>query len=145
MEHHLMTVAAIDDDKRSLKLISAALKQQPVEILTHTDAPAGLQMVLERRPQMVLLDLMMPAMNGLEVLDRIVEAAPETEVILMTGQYTPESAVDAIRRGAGDYITKPINVNVLRRELESSWRRRSKGRRRSSSIPNSSRPTNSKA
>jgi DNA-binding NtrC family response regulator len=71
-------------------------------------------MVLERRPQIVLLDLMMPGMNGLEVLDRIVEAAPETEVILITGQYSPESAVEAIRRGASDYITKPINLNVLR-------------------------------
>ena len=117
MEHHLVTVAAIDDDKRSLDLICAALKQQPVDIFTHTDAPTGLKMVLERRPQIVLLDLMMPAMNGLEVLDRIVEAAPETEVILMTGQYTPESAVDAIRRGAGDYITKPINVNALRERI----------------------------
>ena len=117
MESHLVTVAAIDDDKGSLDLIRSALKQQPVEVLTYTDAIAGLKMVLERRPQIVLLDLMMPAMNGLDVLDRIVEAAPETEVILMTGQYTPESAVDAIRRGAGDYITKPINVNALRERI----------------------------
>lgn len=114
MEQHLVTVAAIDDDKGSLDLIKAALKQQPVEIIVHTDPQAGLKMVLERRPQIVLLDLMMPMMNGLEVLDRIVEAAPETEVILMTGQYSAESAVEAIRRGAGDYITKPINLNLLR-------------------------------
>ena len=114
MESNLVTVAAIDDDKSSLDFIRAALKQQPVEILTHTDADAGLKMVLERRPQIVLLDLMMPAMNGLEVLDRIVEAVPETEVILITGQYSPESAVEAIRRGASDYITKPIDLNVLR-------------------------------
>src|ERR1700730_3652593 len=99
MEQHLVTVVAIDDDKSSLDLIKAALKQQPVEILAHTDADAGLKMVLDRRPQIVLLDLMMPTMNGLEVLDRIVEAAPETEVILITGQYSPESAVEAIRPG----------------------------------------------
>ena len=118
MEPHLVTVAAIDDDKSSLDLIKAALKQQPVEILTHTDADTGLKMVLERRPQIVLLDLMMPKMNGLEVLDRIVEAAPETEVILITGQYSAESAVEAIRRGASDYLTKPINLNVLRERIE---------------------------
>jgi len=88
-----------------------------VEILVHTDADAGLKMVLDRRPQIVLLDLMMPTMNGLEVLDRIVEAAPETEVILVTGQYSAESAVEAIRRGASDYITKPINLNVLRERI----------------------------
>jgi DNA-binding NtrC family response regulator len=114
MEPHLVTVAAIDDDRSSLDFIKAALKQQPVEILTQTDADSGLKMVLDRHPQIVLLDLMMPTMNGLEVLDRIVEAAPETEVILITGQYSPESAVEAIRRGASDYITKPVNVNLLR-------------------------------
>jgi DNA-binding NtrC family response regulator len=114
MESHLVTVAAIDDDKSSLDFIKAALKQQPVEILTQTDSDIGLKMVLKRRPQVVLLDLMMPTMNGLEVLDRIIEAAPETEVILITGQYSPESAVEAIRRGASDYITKPVNVGLLR-------------------------------
>jgi DNA-binding response OmpR family regulator len=87
MEPHLVTVAAIDDDKSSLDFIKAALKQHPVEILTETDAESGLKMVLDRHPQIVLLDLMMPSMNGLEVLDRIVEAAPTTEVILITGQY----------------------------------------------------------
>ncbi|HEX4163943.1 MAG TPA: sigma-54 dependent transcriptional regulator [Bryobacteraceae bacterium] len=114
MEPHLVTVVAIDDDKGSLDFMKAALKQHPVEILTQTDADTGLKMVLDRRPQIVLLDLMMPTMNGLEVLDRIVEAAPETEVILITGQYSAESAVEAIRRGASDYITKPVNVNLLR-------------------------------
>jgi DNA-binding NtrC family response regulator len=117
MEPHLVTVAAIDDDKGSLDFIKAALKQQPVEILTYTEADRGLKMVLERRPQIVLLDLMMPTMNGLEVLDRIVEVTPETEVILITGQYSTESAVEAIRRGASDYITKPINLNVLRERI----------------------------
>jgi DNA-binding NtrC family response regulator len=114
MEKHLVTVAAIDDDKSSLDFIKAALKQHPVEILTQTDAESGLKMVLDRHPQIVLLDLMMPSMNGLEVLDRIVEAAPTTEVILITGQYSAESAVEAIRRGASDYITKPVNLNLLR-------------------------------
>jgi len=114
---HLVTVAAIDDDQGSLNFIRAALKHHPVEILTDTDATTGLKMVLDRRPQIVLLDLMMPSMNGLDVLDRIVEAAPETEVILITGQYSPESAVEAIRRGASDYITKPINLNVLRERV----------------------------
>jgi DNA-binding NtrC family response regulator len=114
MESHLVTVAAIDDDKSSLDFIKAALKQHPVEILTQTDADSGLKMVLDRHPQIVLLDLMMPTMNGLEVLDRIVEAAPTTEVILITGQYSAESAVEAIRRGASDYITKPVDLNLLR-------------------------------
>src|SRR5262245_52117256 len=100
MEPHLITVAAIDDDSATLDFVRAALKQQPVEVLTATDADAGLELVLRRRPQVVLLDLMMPKMDGLEVLDRILNAVPETDVILITGHYTAESAVEAIRRGA---------------------------------------------
>ena len=57
MEHHLVSVAAIDDDRGSLDFITAALKQHPVEVLTQTDADTGLKMVLDRRPQIVLLDL----------------------------------------------------------------------------------------
>ena len=117
MESHLVTVAAIDDDAASLDFIKAALKNHPVELLAETDPQRGLEMVLKRRPQIVLLDLMMPGMNGLEVLDHIVDAAPDTEVILITGQYSPESAVEAIRRGASDYITKPLPVNVLRDKI----------------------------
>jgi DNA-binding NtrC family response regulator len=116
-EPPLVAVAAIDDDRGSLDFIKAALKQQPVDVLVQTDADAGLNMVLNRRPQIVLLDLMMPTMNGLELLDRIVEAIPETEVILITGHYSAESAVEAIRRGASDYITKPINLDVLRERI----------------------------
>ena len=114
MEQELIAVAAIDDDPGTLDLIKAALKQHPVEVLTATGADSGLELVLRRRPQIVLLDLLMPKMNGLEVLDRIIEAAPETDVILITGHYTAESAVEAIRRGASDYITKPISLAVLR-------------------------------
>jgi DNA-binding NtrC family response regulator len=117
MERHLVTVAAIDDDQASLDFIKAALKQHPVEVLTETSPDRGLQLVLQRRPQIVLLDLMMPTMNGLEVLDHIIEAAPDTEVILITGQYSPESAVEAIRRGASDYITKPLPLNLLRERI----------------------------
>src|SRR6266849_3098105 len=117
MEPYLITAVAIDDDTGSVDFIRAALKQQPVEVLTATDADAGLKLVLERRPQIVLLDLLMPKMNGLEVLDRILDAAPETEVVLMTGHYTPESAVEAIRRGASDYITKPILITLLRERI----------------------------
>jgi len=117
MEPYLITAAAIDDDPGSVDFIKAALKQQPVQVLTATDADAGLKLVLERRPEIVLLDLMMPKMNGLEVLDRIVESAPETEVILITGHYSAESAVAAIRRGASDYINKPVSATLLREKI----------------------------
>lgn len=59
----------------------------------------------------------MPNMSGLEVLDRIIETDPSTSVILMTHHYSTESAVDAIKRGAADYLNKPVNLQALRERV----------------------------
>ncbi len=116
-ERSAVTLVAIDDDPRSLDLIKAALKQEQLEIVTAADACEGLEIVLRRRPQIVLLDLVMPKMGGMELLERIVQAAPETDVILVTGHYSTESAVEAIRKGAGDYLEKPLSIAVLRQRV----------------------------
>src|SRR5512140_3649857 len=92
-----VTLLAIDDDPGSLELMREALPQEGLEILTAQDPCAGLELVIRRKPEIVLLDLIMPRMGGLELLDRILEAAPLTDVILMTGHYTAESAVEALR------------------------------------------------
>jgi DNA-binding NtrC family response regulator len=112
-----VTVVAIDDDPAALDLVRAALKQQPLEILTASDPEAGLELVLRERPQIVLLDLMMPKMSGMDLLERIVDAAPDTDVVLLTGHYSTDSAVEAIRKGACDYLTKPISIADLRQRM----------------------------
>src|SRR5207247_3679800 len=69
-----------------------------------------------------------PGMSGMEVLERVVEFDPSTDVILMTAHYSTESAVDAIRKGASDYLNKPISLATLRERIdklvEGSRRRR---------------------
>ncbi len=112
-----LTLLAIDDDPKSLELIQDALAREDLAILT-ADAPSkGLDLALQRRPEIVLLDLVMPGMDGLTVLSRIVEATPATEVILLTGNYSPETAVEAIRKGAADYMTKPVDIARLRERV----------------------------
>ncbi len=111
------TLIAIDDDPSSLDLVKSALKSQPLEILTATDPRAGLELVIRKRPEIVLLDLCMPKMNGMDLLERIQQSAPEVEVILITAHYSTESAVEAIRKGASDYMEKPISIPVLRQRL----------------------------
>src|SRR5262249_3197861 len=63
-----------------------------------------------RRPQIVLTDLVMPRMNGLEVLEKTLEFDPSIDVILMTAHYSTESAVEAIKKGASDYLKKPVSI-----------------------------------
>jgi DNA-binding NtrC family response regulator len=111
-------LVAIDDDPRSLELIAEALAQPALEILTSTDPQAGLEIVLRERPEVVLLDMVMPKLSGMDLLERIVEAQPGADVILMTAHYSTDSAVEAIRKGASDYLTKPISIAVLRQKLE---------------------------
>jgi len=108
---------AVDDDPHCLNLIQEALAQDGLEILTTTSPEAGLEMIRRRHPQIVLLDLMMPHMHGFELLERIVESDAATDVILMTAHHSIESAVEAIRKGAADYLTKPLDLDRLRQKM----------------------------
>ena len=112
-----LTLLAIDDSPENLELIRAALEHSEVEVLTSEDPEAGLETFLRVRPRIVLLDLLMPKMTGIELLERIVAVDPGTDVILLTSHYSPESAVEAIQKGASDYWTKPLDVEKLRSRI----------------------------
>ena len=112
-----VSLLVIDDNPGSVELVSDAVAQPGLEILAASDPEEGLRLFRQRRPQIVLTDLMMPRMNGIEVLDRIMEVDPSTEVILMSAHYSTESAVEAIKKGASDYLNKPVSVGPLRERI----------------------------
>ncbi|HUA82521.1 MAG TPA: sigma-54 dependent transcriptional regulator [Bryobacteraceae bacterium] len=112
-----LSLLIIDDEPSSLEFLSAALRQPGLEILTASDPEEGLDLVFNRRPQVVLTDLRMPGLNGIEVLERIAEFDPSINVVLMTAHYTSESAVEAIKKGASDYLNKPISLSLLRERV----------------------------
>lgn len=112
-----VTILAVDDDPLSLELLSDALRPLKVRVLTAPHPDAAMQLVHAERPQIVILDLMLPGRSGLELTEEILEHAPTTDVLLLTGHYTPESAVEAVRRGACDYLTKPIQIAALRARI----------------------------
>jgi DNA-binding NtrC family response regulator len=112
-----LSLLIIDDNEKSLELLSSALAQPGLEIMTASDPEAGLDLVFEKHPQIVLTDLVMPNLTGLQVLERIMEFDPSTEVILMTAHYSTESAVEAIKKGASDYLNKPVSLAALRERV----------------------------
>jgi len=116
-EANAIKLAVIDDAPAILNLIQAGLAQPDVEILTASDPDSGLQLIRSRRPQIVLLDLLMPGVTGMELLESILDVAPGTDVILLTGDYSTDSAVDAVQKGACDYLTKPISLEKLRQRV----------------------------
>ena len=112
-----LSIVILDDNPGSLELLSTALAQEGVIIHTAARPGEALDLIRQHRPQLVLTDLVMPEMSGLDVLNRVMETAPATDVVLMTAHYTTETAVLAIRSGAADYLEKPIRLPVLRERV----------------------------
>jgi DNA-binding NtrC family response regulator len=108
-----VTLLAIDDDSRILELISETLSRESLKIVTTTNPTRGLELIRLEHPQIVLLDLRMPQVSGMNLLEQIVELDPTANVILMTGHDSIESAVEAIQKGARDYLPKPIPMDRL--------------------------------
>src|SRR5208282_863981 len=112
-----ISLLIIDDNPGSLELLSTALAQPGLEVMIASDPEEGLEVVHQRRPQIVLTDLVMPHLSGLQVLEKIVAFDPSIDVILMTAHYSTESAVEAIKKGATDYLNKPISIATLRERV----------------------------
>jgi DNA-binding NtrC family response regulator len=115
--HNSISLVIIDDNPRSLEFVSEALARDNIKIFTASDPEEGIDLVYTHRPQIVLTDLVMPGLTGLDVLGRVMEFDPAIDVVLMTAHYTSDTAVEAIRNGAADYLNKPISLSVLRERV----------------------------
>jgi DNA-binding NtrC family response regulator len=112
-----LKLLVVNDSRENLDLIRNTLADQPVQIFTAPNAEVALERFLQVRPRIVLADLVMPGMNGFELLDRIVAKDPGIDFFLMTLHYSTESAIEAIRRGARDFLKKPLDPEKLRRSI----------------------------
>jgi DNA-binding NtrC family response regulator len=108
-----MKLIVIDDDPANIKLVRFILANEGLEIHSATDPNTGMELIRKVRPDIVLLDMVMPGVEGMEALEKILEFDPRINVILMTGFYSAESAVEAIQKGAADYFPKPFSPEKL--------------------------------
>jgi serine phosphatase RsbU (regulator of sigma subunit) len=102
------SILTIDDEAGIRQNLKAYLEDCGYRTLDAADGVEGLEIFRRERPDVVLCDLRMPGMDGLEVLGRIREESPDTPVIVVSGVGTLGDVVEALRRGAWDYLTKPI-------------------------------------
>jgi len=116
---NVLKLLAIDDNPENLALIAASLESECLEILTENDPEVGFETFLRLRPRIVLLDLVMPRVSGMELLEKIMAVDPGVDVILITAHYSTESAVEAIQKGACDYLNKPLDMERLRSRIAS--------------------------
>jgi two-component system NtrC family sensor kinase len=108
----------IDDEESILRVLSLSLKSDGHEVTTAQNGEEGLRLFQEETPDIVLTDLKMPGMDGLEVLKKAKEHNPDAEVIVITGHGDMDSAIEALQQGASDFINKPIRDEVLTVSLE---------------------------
>ncbi len=116
-------VLVVDDEPRACAALQGLLCQQGYEVATAGNAFQGLELLGELRPHVVFTDLRMPGLDGLAFLDKVRAAAPGTRIIVMTGFGSVDVAVDAMKRGADDFLEKPLDSAVLWRVLNSSMAR----------------------
>lgn len=112
------TILIIDDEEVIVDLTSIILRNRGYRVLTASDAVTGLQIIEEERPELVLLDYMMPGMDGLTALREITARFPETYVLMFTGKGSEELAVEIMKAGASDYILKPFKTQDLAERIE---------------------------
>ncbi|HEY3741991.1 MAG TPA: sigma-54 dependent transcriptional regulator [Bryobacteraceae bacterium] len=125
-------ILAVDDDRVTLAIFKSTLSGLGLQIFTASNAESALEIVRAEHPQILLLDLVLPGVVGFELLDRILAIDPSTDIVLTTAHYSTESAVEAIQRGASDYLNKPIAVDRLQQRvgnLVADWKRRSRAQR----------------
>ncbi len=103
----------IDDEPDILRVLSRSLRVDGFEVATAESGEAGLSLFRSERPSIVLTDIKMPGMDGIEVLKRIKQEDPGTEVIMVTGHGDIENAIEALKYGASDFINKPVRDDAL--------------------------------
>jgi PAS domain S-box-containing protein len=103
----------VDDEEAILRVLSVSLKSDGYEVIAAHSGSEGLALYEQHMPSIVLTDIKMPGMDGLELLKRIKNADPEAEVIVITGHGDMDSAIEALRYGASDFINKPVRGEAL--------------------------------
>ena len=120
------TILVIDDDQRMRRLLRLNLEKEDYRVVTAEDGPAGLEMAELDPPDLILLDVMMPEMDGFTVLQRLREFS-EVPVVMLTAKGEEQDKVRGLDLGADDYLTKPFGPAELLARVRANLRRRQSG------------------
>lgn len=112
-DHTRLTTLVVDEDSGTLDLISQALSREQIPFSLASNAETALEQFRQSHPRMILSGMSLPDMSGLDLMDRILAADPGACFVLMSADYSPDAAMSAVRRGASDYLAKPLNAAKL--------------------------------
>ncbi|MFN2433694.1 MAG: sigma-54-dependent transcriptional regulator [Gemmatimonadota bacterium] len=116
-----LSILVVDDERTLARSIQAFLSEAGHEVAVAESGERGLELLEGLRPDVVFLDVSLPGIGGLEVLARIREFDARTPVVVMTAYGSIEGAVEAVKRGAFDYLKKPVDLDELQLLAERAW------------------------
>jgi DNA-binding NtrC family response regulator len=114
-------ILIVDDEINSLKVLSAAIRSDIFDVETATSGEEAFSMFKEAHYDLVISDYKMPGMTGEQLLEKVKTHTLETPFVLLTAYGTIELAVNAMRKGAYTYLTKPVNLDLLESVVNSCW------------------------
>ena len=106
-------ILVIDDDQDILELVSSILTRQGYAPFSAADGEQGLELFKKKKPAIVLTDINMPGISGIEILKQVKQISPTAQVIIFSGFGTTDNVIEALRLGANDYLAKPFNIELL--------------------------------
>ena len=110
---HIHKILLIDDEEDIVRVLSMSLRSDGYEVITALNGEEGLHLFKEQAPDLVLTDIKMPGMDGIEVLRNVKGMETNSEVIIVTGHGDIDNAIEALKFGASDFINKPVRDEVL--------------------------------
>jgi len=119
-----MKMMLVDDEERFLSTTKKLLGKKGYDVVTATSGAEALEKIRVQNIHVVILDVKMPGMDGIATLKEIKRQFPLIEVIMLTGHATIESAVDGLKSGAIDYLTKPADINEIIEKAEQAFEKR---------------------
>jgi DNA-binding response OmpR family regulator len=126
LEMKKLRVLLVDDEQEFVETLADRLKMRDLEASTAHDGSEALSAMKQGEPDVIVLDLKMPGIQGIEVLKRVKDAYPNVEVIILTGHGSEKDEQAARDLGAFDYLRKPANLETLVSRIKNAFQRRMK-------------------
>lgn len=117
-------VMLVDDEKDFIEILSQRLETRGLKVIAVTSGEEALAMATDQNFDVAVVDFAMPGINGIETLMQIKEKRPDIEVIMLTGQGTIQSGIEAMKHGAIDYLEKPVDLNILMEKIRQAKQQR---------------------
>jgi DNA-binding NtrC family response regulator len=122
MKREDIKVLIVDDEVALANTLAQRLQMRDLKVRTVYDGEQALSKLKIDKPDVIVLDLRMPGMHGMEVLQEIKKACPDIQVIILTGHGTDKDEEEAKRLGGFDFLNKPVDIETLTRKIKAAFK-----------------------